>query len=123
MLLLCATALPSIYYFRKYQTTKQQLQETTLSEVERLIQRVGKHIQLPTNETPTIMTIADKEKLSDQLFFTHAVNGDKVLLYEKAKKAFLYSVAKDIVLEVGPVTFQAPTATPGATPITPTTIP
>ena len=66
------------------------------------------------------MTVTDKEKLSGQLFFANAKNGDKVLVYEKAKKAFLYDPDADIVIEVGPVLAATTSGTiAGATP-TPT---
>lgn len=54
-------------------------------------------------EEPTIATITDREKLKDQAFFARAENGDKVLIYAQAKKAFLYSVKTGKVLEIAPV--------------------
>jgi hypothetical protein len=72
------------------------------------------------------MTVTDKEKLSGQLFFANAKNGDKVLVYEKAKKAFLYDPVADMVIEVGPVltasasgTLASSGSTPGGSTVTP----
>ncbi len=108
VILLIAAAAPSVYFYRQYQTLQTQVTRTeTKDDVGALTARVGKHILLPTGETPTVMTVTDKEKLSGQLFFANSKNGDKVLVYEKAKKAFLYDPVADIVIEVGPIVVTA----------------
>ena len=58
---------------------------------------------LPKDETPTLATVSDPEKLKDQRFFVNAVKGDKVLVYSLAKKAILYSPSLDKIIEVAPV--------------------
>jgi uncharacterized membrane protein len=104
ILFLILAAIPSVYFYRKYQTLQKQVNVTeTKDDIAALMARVGKHILLPQGETPTVMTVTDKEKLSGQTFFANAKNGDKVLIYEKAKKAFLYNPVTDRVIEVGPV--------------------
>jgi len=113
-------AAPSYYFYRKYQTLQKQVTIGAKEDVAALMAKVGKHILLPESETPTVMTVTDKEKLSGQTFFAHAKNGDKVLVYEKAKKAFLYDVAADKIIEVGPVTFDA---TQSAHTVSPTPVP
>lgn len=66
-------------------------------------QRVGKHFLLPTNEVPALATITDTKKIS-AIFFKHAKNGDKVLIYKKNKLAIIYRPSIDKIIEVGPVT-------------------
>ncbi len=73
-------------------------------EVADVIAAIGKHILLPEGEEPTVATVSDPEKLKDQLFFKHAEMGDKVLIYTKAKMAYLYDPDRDILLEVAPIT-------------------
>lgn len=77
-------------------------------EVSEVIAAIGKHILLPDGEEPTVATVSDPDKLKDQLFFKHAKAGDKVLIYTKAKMAYLYDPKKDILLEVAPITTDAP---------------
>lgn len=72
-------------------------------EAKALIAKIGALVVLPEGEEPTIATITDREKLKDQAFFARAENGDKVLIYAQAKKAFLYSVKTSKVLEIAPV--------------------
>jgi hypothetical protein len=73
-------------------------------EVADVIAAVRKHILLPEGEEPTVATVSDPGKLKDQLFFKNAEMGDKVLIYTKAKMAYLYDPDRDILLEVAPIT-------------------
>lgn len=75
-------------------------------EEEELIKRVGELISLPEDERPSVATVADEEKLGDQVFFSNAKKGDKVLIYTNAKKVILYRPSEDRVVEVGSVNIQ-----------------
>lgn len=77
-------------------------------EVSDVIAAVGRHILLPDGEEPTVATVSDPSKLKDQLFFKHAKAGDRVLIYTKAKMAYLYDPKRDILLEVAPITTDTP---------------
>lgn len=96
----------AIYFYLQYQQTQLALKNPTLAaqqEAASLIAKVGKLIDLPSNEQPTIATVSDISKLKDQPFFQNAKNGDKVLIYTKAKKAILYDPVADKIIEVAPV--------------------
>jgi len=114
VILIAAAAFPSLYFYRQYQSVKSNASPDV--SVDALVAKVGKHILLPTGETPTVMTVKDKEKLSGQLFFANGKNGDKVLIYEKAKKAFLYDPDSDKIIEVGPISVNSPTPSQASTP-------
>jgi hypothetical protein len=76
-------------------------------------------IVLPTGEQPTIATVSDINKLRSQSFFTHARNGDKVLIYTKAQEAILYDPYANKIVEVGPVNMTQATPTPIGPTLTP----
>ena len=76
----------SVYFYRQAHGTTKDPQK----DLEQTIKLVGKHIVLPTGEVPTMATVSDPEKLKDQPFFEKAQVGDKVLIYQKAKKAYLF---------------------------------
>ncbi len=71
-------------------------------EVEKIIEAVGKLIVLP-DETPTVATVSDLEKLKGQIFFKNAKVGDKVLIYIKAEKAILYDPELNKIIELAPI--------------------
>lgn len=66
-----------------------------------LISQVSKVILLPTNEDPTIETVADLNLLKGQAFFNSAKVGDKVLVYLKSGKAYLFRPDENKIIEVG----------------------
>ncbi|MBU2028487.1 LytR C-terminal domain-containing protein [Patescibacteria group bacterium] len=72
--------------------------ETAANEVQAITEKITKFMDLP-QETPTLATITDKDKLSDQTFFDNAQNGDKVLIYTQSKKAILYRPETSRVIE------------------------
>lgn len=92
----------------KKTATKQELDD---KQQKKLIETIGRLIELPTDEKPTIATVADVEKLKNQPFFLHAQNGDILLIYPTAKKAILYRPTLNKIIEVAPIAI-GPTTTP-----------
>lgn len=110
------------YQFSNPQAAQNKSQE----EDKKLIAEIGKLIDLPSGENPTVAAVSDITKLSNQPFFQKAKNGDKVLIYPNAQKAFLYSPSLKKILNVAPFnagsqpTAQPVSATQAATPKTTT---
>ncbi len=92
------------YFYNQVQNIKKNPNIVSQAEVEHIVSRVGQLIDLPKEETPTLYTVQDKEKLKDQLFFANAQNGDKILVYIKAKKAIVYRPKDNKLINVGPIT-------------------
>lgn len=90
-----------------YQTQKSKVTNNSPAgaqeEVKKTVAEVGKLIDLPTGEDPTIATVTDVTKLADQPFFQKAKNGNKVLIYANAKKAILYDPDLKKVIDVAPI--------------------
>lgn len=102
VLLLIVVVWAYFYIHTIMQKRRQLLQDraqNTKSELQQLVARVGALMDLP-NDTPTLATVADKSKLSAEPFFSKAENGDKVLIYAKAKKAILYRPSTNKIIEV-----------------------
>lgn len=94
-------------------------QAVAQEEVKKLVGEVGKLINLPLGEDPTVATITDIEKLKGQSFFQKGKNGDKVLIYSGAKKAILYDPSAKKVVDIAPINVGSPSAqvaSPSATP-------
>lgn len=77
-------------------------------EAETLVAALGKLMELPVGETPTIATISDREKLNDQIFFKAAENGDKLFAYNTAMIAILYRPSTNKIINVAPISINQP---------------
>lgn len=76
-----------------------------------ILAEVGKLIELPSNETPTIATIKDAASAKQgQPFLAPAENGDVLIVYPNAREAILYRPSSNKIIVVGPVHTTAPPA-------------
>lgn len=101
------------------QQVEQKPAEKTTKEINaELISEVGKLIVLPKDEEPSIATVSDLSKLQGQPFFAKAQIGDKVLVYNKEKKAILYRPSEKKIIELAPLITSTPETPPstGQTP-------
>ena len=65
---------------------------------------VGKLIVLPQGETPVAFEISDPTFLSGkEPFFAGAEKGDILLIYQKTGKAIIYSKARNVIVNAGPL--------------------
>lgn len=106
------------FYF--YSQNQKSVANNPQAEVKKLVSEVGKLVDLPKGEDPTVATVTDISKLQGQAFFARAKNGDKVLIYSNAKKAILYDPQAKKVIDIAPINVGSPSAqvaTPSATPI------
>ncbi|MGD9128885.1 MAG: hypothetical protein PVJ09_00100 [Candidatus Woesebacteria bacterium] len=110
------------FSYWQYSQAKKQLsylssidgqREMAQKEIGALLEKVKKHIVLPDDEQPIVATITDIETLAaEQAFYQGAENGDKVLIFVKAKKALIYSPSRDILVNVGPAYMNAQQSMP-----------
>lgn len=91
------------YFYSQVRLLKNNPQAVAQQETAALVAKISKLIVLPTEEMPTVATVSDAEALKDQTFFANAQNGDKVLIYAQARKAILYSVTLNKIIDVAPL--------------------
>lgn len=109
ILILIAGVGTAGYFYNKYQESKKELvrlsdpQEASKAQVEQMVTRVSALTDLPGGETPTLATVVDIKQLKDQAFFVNAQNGDRVLIYYSAKKAYLYRPSTNKIINIAPV--------------------
>ncbi len=97
------------YFYMKYQSTQNMIAGAqSTEELDQVVKKVAKLIEIPQGEQATLATVSDVTKLKDQPFFKNAQNGDKVLIYEQSKKAYLYRPETNKIIEVGPVNIDQP---------------
>lgn len=121
LFLITTIASSSLAVYYSYQTInlKTQLIASTQpqilganNETAQLLEEVGKLVTLPPNEQPTIATVTDPEKLKDQAFFAQSRMGDKVLIYNQAKRAILYRPSEHKIIEIAPLELPTPSTSP-----------
>lgn len=110
MVLVGAAGATAYYFYDKVNELKGNPQKAAEEETRALIERVSQLIFLPTDEQPTIATVADPEKLKGQQFFANAHLGDKVFIYTNARKAILYDPVANKIIEVAPLSIGQQTA-------------
>lgn len=94
-----------LFYSLYYTKTDSYAQKKANEETKTLVSDVAKLIMLPPGE-PAIFDVQDPEVLKkQQAFFEGAEKGDKLLVYAESGKAIVYSPKKNIIVNVGPVTF------------------
>lgn len=72
-------------------------------ETNMLVSQLKKIMEVP-NETPVIATVKDKESLkAQQAFFAQAENGDKLIVFQAARKAVLFRPSVGKIVESGPL--------------------
>lgn len=109
LLIIAALGAAGAYYYNKYNDSQDQIaklsdpSEVAKTQLADIISKVSQLTDLPKDESPTLATVADPEKLKGQPFFANSQKGDRVLIYTQAKKAFLYRPSTDKLLEIAPI--------------------
>jgi len=104
----------AFYFYSQYQTIKKNPDLVYKGEDKKTIESISKYMELPQGEEPSIATILDITKLKDQKFFENAQNGDKIIIYNSARKAILWRPTTNKIIEVAPLVLgenQAQTST------------
>ncbi len=90
--------------------TAQNAQADQAAQAKALLEQLSKLMILPQGEQPIIATINDAAALSkEQPFYTGAINGDVVFIFQNAAKAIVFSPSRNIIVNVGPI-LPSPTA-------------
>lgn len=88
------------FFYLQYKKAIEKKEVLVQDEVSAVTGKIRVFMELPENEVPMLATITDLKKLKGQVFFEKAQSGDKVLVYEEAKKAILYRPSSNRVIEV-----------------------
>lgn len=111
-LIVAIFAVISLFLLAQYNDAKAKLASPQASvaaarQVSDTLGKVAKLAIVPTNETPTVSTVANAAKLKGQSFFANAKDGDKVIVYSQAKEAILYRPSTNQIVIIAPVSAPA----------------
>jgi hypothetical protein len=93
-----------------------QIKQASLTPEERqlkaniaMIEKVATLIMIP-DEEPIIATIAESEKFAqEQAFYQGTIDGDKLIIFAKSRRAIIYSPSRNIIVNSGPFVINNPT--------------
>ncbi len=72
--------------------------------IDSVLEAVKKHVVITETEGPLIATVVDPETLvAEQSFYAGVQKDDVVLIFSESRRAIIYSPARDIVVNMGPV--------------------
>ncbi len=100
-------AVGCVFMYTQYQSAQDKIDTAKTgqsAQTKDVVKAVSKLVIVPTNETPTVATVTNIEKIKSQAFFVDARNGDKVLVYGKQKKAILYRPSTNQIVNINTVT-------------------
>lgn len=95
----------ALYFYKQVATFRNDPSEIARQEVTALVAAVGKLIDLPKDETPTLGTVRNPRDIQDPNFFKNAKTGDKILFYVRSGRAYLYDPGARKLLDVAPLNF------------------
>lgn len=104
-----------IYYYAQYKNLSMRASDPK-GEAKAILAKVGKLIDLPVGEEPTVATVQDATQVKSQPFFAKAQNGYRVILYTNAKLAILFDEKGNKLINVGTINVGTPSGTPAAVP-------
>lgn len=114
ILILTILSVSSYFAFQKYFVHKTPSVQSTDTEYSKILDQLAKLTDLPAGEEPTIATVSDKEKLQEQAFFSQSENGDKVIIYQNAKKAYLYRPSTNKIIGIAPININSDVTASGS---------
>lgn len=102
ILLAIAGSSAGIYYYVQFKKLETRVNDPK-AQVKDILAKVGKLIELPTGEEPTVATVNDAEKIRNQPFFAKAQNGYTVILYSSSKMAILFDDKNNKIINIGTI--------------------
>lgn len=79
-----------------------QTAEQSQEHVDALKEKISKLTILP-DENATVATVTNADTLKEQAFFKDVQNGDKVLIFSEAGKAYIYREKDNLIVNSGPI--------------------
>ena len=93
------------YVNKKISKISNKTTAESIVEIDSILNKVSKHVILPEGK-PSIFVVQDPDLLiKQQAFFKGVEKGDSLIVYPEIGKAIIYSNSRDIIVNVGPVTF------------------
>ncbi len=104
--------IAAAYFYGRHSVYQAHPEFQKQQQAANILENLSALIQLPTNESPQLVTITDAENARNgQTFLANAVDGDVLVIFAASRQAFLYRPSTNKIIAVGPVTSEE-TASP-----------
>lgn len=70
------------------------------ADISSIVNMIRQSVEIPSNETPTVATVTDQDKVRSQPFFASAQTGDKIVVFAQAKKAVLFRPSSGKIINI-----------------------
>lgn len=111
----------AVYYYYQYNQLLLRANDPNIA-VKALVSQIGKLVELPQGEQPTVATVTNPDLIKDQPFFAKAKKGDRVVLYPNARIAILFDESANKIINFGTINVSN-AATPSGAAVSPTLAP
>lgn len=101
IILLAIVVLVLLYSL--FRSNKKDIVAQDKNNKEAVLMAVSRLMVLPDETGVVVATVSDREKLREQDFFRLAENGDKVVVFPKARQAVLYRPGVDKIVTIAPL--------------------
>jgi hypothetical protein len=119
VLVIVVSAAGNFYLYHRY---KDAQNKDPNIQTQRIVDSLKKTTDVP-NETPSVLTVVDKSKLTDSQIAQKAENGDKILLFQKAGEVYIYRPSTDKLINILNISSAKQSAQPSSNSTTKTTSP
>lgn len=106
LLVLLIVIAGGAYMLGRASVYKQYPQLNSIETANDVLTKVAQLIQLPQNETPSMVAIDDAATVKKEPFLANAQNHDVLIIYTTAGFAILYRPSSNKLIAVGPVSNQ-----------------
>jgi hypothetical protein len=91
----CIVAVSAgVYFFVQYKAVEGEKNANA-----QLVAKIGQVVQLPS-ETPMIVTVADRSRLSNRQLASKVEDGDTMFIFARAKRLIVYRPATEKVVDM-----------------------
>ncbi len=97
VLLACYTAF---YFYKKSKVVTMKEENTAQEQLEETLTLLGSIAILPAGDEPVLAIVSDPSQLKNDAFFVDSQIGDRVIIYPKIGRAFLYRPSVNKIVNI-----------------------
>jgi|GEM_PF-2083281 len=85
----------SLFFYLQYSAVQGKTQAD-----QQLVERISQNVQLPTDETPIVVTVASKTKLTNKQLAKKVHDGDKLIIYSANRRIIVFRPSTEKIVDI-----------------------